>query len=73
MRACGTSGGVEPTTYESVALWQTDLNDRNGIVMEWPDGDDAPTININQGLGLLAAPRVAVASRLSGCLEFEEF
>jgi len=65
------TGGVEPTTYGNT-MWQIDINRRNSVIVEWPV-DDAPTINRDQLLGLLGAPRTAAAARLSGTLEFEEF
>jgi len=65
------TGGVEPTTYGN-PLWQIDINRRNSVIKEW-GVEDAPVINRDQLLGLLAAPRTAAAVRLSGALEFEEF
>lgn len=63
---------VEPTTYETVPIWDCDMNRRNTIIKEWA-ADDAPVINRDQLLGLQAAPRTAAAATLSGTLEFEEF
>ncbi len=66
-----TNYSAEPTTYGDV-LWQADMNRRNTICKEWSP-EDAPVITRNQHLGLLAAPRTAAATSLSGSLEFEEF
>ena len=74
-RAAVITGGVnysaEPTVYGD-PLWQIDINRRTGFIKEWLP-EDAPVINEDQLLGLLAAPRTAAAANLSGSLEFEEF
>lgn len=62
----------EPTTYETNAVYQMDFNLRGGLMKEWNE-IDAPIVNSNQTLGLLAAPRAASAARLSGTIEIEEF
>lgn len=67
-----STGGVEPTVYNTVALWQGSINGRGAVNKEWSEAD-APVINRDQLLGLLVAPRTAAAVRLDGCLEFEEF
>jgi hypothetical protein len=63
---------AEPTTYETEPVYQMDFNIRGGLLKEWSD-IDAPIVNRNQTLGLLAAPRAAAAVRLSGSIEIEEF
>ena len=65
------TGGVEPTPYGN-PLWQIELNRRNSLIVEWGE-EEAPVINRDQLLGLLAAPRTAAAANLSGSLTFEEF
>lgn len=68
------SGGinytVEPTTYETRALWQASFNMRAGLVKAWPE-DEAPKICRDQLLGLLAAPEDNSALDLNGSLEFD--
>lgn len=70
------SGGhtytVEPTTYGTYPLWVGAFNARGGLVKHW-DREDAPVIQRDQLLGLLAAPRDAAAITLSGTMEFEVF
>lgn len=66
------TGGAEPTTYGTVPIWQAEMNRRNTLIQEWVP-DEAPVINRDQLLGLLAAPRTAAAARLSVSFEFEEF
>ena len=66
------TGGVEPTTYGTVPLWVGDMHYYNTIIQEWAP-EDAPVIQRDQLLGLLAAPRTAVARSLSGYFEFEQF
>lgn len=63
---------AEPTAYETEAAYQMDFNIRSGLMKEWTELD-APVVNRNQTLGLLAAPRTAAAIRLSGTIEYEEF
>jgi hypothetical protein len=67
----GKGHTVEPTVYGE-PLFQTEMNLRNTIIQEW-DAEGAPVANRDQLIGLLAAPRTAVAHNLSGELEFEEF
>ena len=62
---------AEPTTYETYPVFQLAVNDRGLFVKEF--GDDGPVFELDQLCGLLAAPRAAAASRVSGTLEFEEF
>ena len=68
------SGGinytVEPTTYETRALWQASFNMRAGLLKTWNE-DDGPMICRDQLLGLLAAPEDNSALDLNGSLEFE--
>lgn len=66
------TGGVEPTVYGTSPLWQGDMNLRNTIIETWTP-EEAPVINSDQLLGLLAAPRTAAARSISGSMEFEEF
>jgi len=70
------SGGVdytvEPTVYRTEELFVTDLNTRGGFSKSWGI-EDAPMIDNDQILGLLVAPRSAVAIRVSGTLVFEEY
>ncbi|MEK6798959.1 MAG: hypothetical protein AABZ12_08355 [Planctomycetota bacterium] len=61
---------VEPTTFETEPLWEMDINDRSGLVMEWGE-EEAPRAIQNQYLCVRAAPRAAAASALSGTIEFE--
>ncbi len=68
----GKAHSAEPTTYNTVPLWECEINLRNSLIKEW-GADDAPVINRDQLLGLLVAPRTAAAATLSGVLEFEEF
>jgi len=63
---------AEPTTYETYPLWRGEGNALGGVIREWGERD-APTIQRDQHLGLLAAPRAASALRISGTLEFEQF
>jgi hypothetical protein len=62
---------VEPTVY-GTALWALSFNKRTGFVVNWLP-EDAPVINRNQLLGVLAAPRTAAAAYLTITAEFEEF
>ena len=66
------TGGVEPTAYATEPVWAFEFNLRNSFIKHW-EPDDAPIINRDQLLGLLATPRNATARELSGTLEFEEF
>lgn len=66
-----TNCSAEPSSYGS-ELYAIDLNRRNSLVKEWLP-EDAPVINRDQLIGLLAAPRTAAAAVLSGVMEFEEF
>jgi hypothetical protein len=61
---------TEPTTFEANPLWTEELNDRNGLIKEW-DEESSPKVIGAKTLCLRAAPRFAVASALSGCMEFE--
>ncbi len=73
-RAAVLSGGKnytgEPDTYGN-PIWEVDMNRRATIVMEW-DEEQAPVINRDQLLGLLAAPRTAAAANLTITMEFDE-
>jgi hypothetical protein len=66
------SGG-EPTTYETEPLFTEDFNIRGGFIKEWTDPDQMPKVTQNKTLGLLLAPRTAVAIRTSGTIEFEMY
>ena len=68
----GTAYSGEPSTYLTVPLWEVGMNAMNSLIKEWGE-EDAPVANRDQVLGLLVAPRSAVAATLSGVLEFEEF
>lgn len=61
---------AEPTTYETEPLWQFEFHMRTGFIKYW-DAEDAPHIHIDSILGVLCAPRDAVAVKVSGTLEFE--
>ena len=64
---------VEPTVYEDDPVWQLDINRRMGFIKQWLP-EDAPVINDEELLGLLAAPRLTEPlTGLSGSLEFEQF
>ena len=67
----GLNYSVEPTTYETYPVFEMEINDRGGFIKEF--GDDGPVFERDQMCSLLAAPRAAAASRISGCIEFEEF
>lgn len=67
----GKNHTVEPTTYGN-PVWQGDMHCYNSLIQEWAP-EDAPVINKDQLLGLLAAPRTAAARTLSVWMEFEEF
>lgn len=62
---------AEPTAYNTEPLWQASFNSRGGLTYEWGI-DDAPVINNDQLLGLLASPTASAARTLSGCMTFEE-
>jgi hypothetical protein len=68
----GLNYSVEPTTFDANPLYDAALNDRNGLVKEW-DELAAPVVNQNQTMCLRAAPTEAVASIVSGTIEFELF
>jgi len=64
------TGGVEPSTYETNALFQMEFNSRGGLIKEWPPSE-GPMLNADQLLGLLVTNRAAAAVAVSGTLEFE--
>ena len=68
----GRNYTVEPTAYETEPLWTHGMNIRGGFFKEW-GVEEAPVLETDQILGLLAAPRSAAAIRLSGTLIYEEF
>jgi hypothetical protein len=70
LMSAGLNYSAEPTTFETHPVWQDELNDRNGLVVEW-DEEQAPKVTQNQTMGFTAAPRAAFASILSGTVEFE--
>jgi len=61
---------VEPTTYGTYPLYQTNINRRGGIIQTWDR--DGPTWGPNETLGILLAPRTAAAARVSITLVWEE-
>lgn len=61
---------AEPTTFDNQGIWVIDMNDRGEFHREW-DEDQAPRFIANSGCAFRAAPREAVASILTGCMEFE--
>lgn len=63
----------EPTTYETEPLINVDFNLRAGFAWKEADPDKMIKFGPNQTLGLLAAPRVAAARKVSGWLEYEEY
>ncbi len=63
---------AEPTAYNTVKLFQMDINLRNSIRIEWPE-EDAPVANRDQLIGILCCPRTGAARTLSLSAEFEEF
>lgn len=67
----GKAHTVEPTTY-GLPTWEFDMNNRSSVIKEWA-ADDAPTVNLNQLLGLLVAPRTGSAQRFTVSMEYEEF
>jgi len=66
----GLNYSVEPTTFDANPVWAEELNDRNGLIVEW-DEEQAPKVIQNQTFCLRAAPRAAFASILTGTIEFE--
>jgi hypothetical protein len=72
LASAGKNYTVEPTTYETEALWQGAINSRGAISMVW-SADDAPVVGQDALVGVLMAPRDAAAVTVSGSLEFEEF
>jgi len=68
----GRAYSAEPTVYGTEPLWAGAFNARGGIIKHW-DREDAPVIQRDQLIGLLAAPRDANAITLSGTIEFETF
>jgi len=70
---CITSGGVEPTTYETDPLDSFEVNARNGLLEVW-DYEDAYTLHKDQLLGVLMAPRDGgTAYQATVTLTIEEF
>ena len=67
----GRNYTAEPTAYVTEPVWQASFNSRGGLTYEW-GLDDAPVINNDQLLGLLASPTASAARTLSGSLTFEE-
>lgn len=74
---CGidyVSGGVEPTTYDTVSLWNAAFNRRNSVPWVWDRNDPKiPIANRDQLIGLVGAPRTGAAAVMSGYVVFEEF
>ncbi|RME36530.1 MAG: hypothetical protein D6788_11370 [Planctomycetota bacterium] len=63
---------VEPTTYETNAVFQAAMNSRGGFQKPFDD-ETAVRVLRDQHLGLLAAPNGSTQVRLSGSLLFELF
>lgn len=70
--SAGIAYTAEPTTYETHALWQTEMNARDSLIKEWLP-DEAPVASRDQLMGLLVTPRTAVALIVSGSMTVESF
>jgi len=69
--AIGKNYSAEPTTMGTDTLGGGAMNDRGGLVLEWP-GDDAPVWGKKECLCLEAAPGEAVAVNLEAYVCWEE-
>lgn len=67
------TGGVEPTTYATVALYQGELNAHAEVSEVWYWENTPIVCNRDQLCGLLCGPRNATAVRVTGELGIVEF
>lgn len=64
---------VEPTTFETDALWQDAFNDRGGIDKTFCEEDARPSGIADQLLAVQVAPSTAAAIKTSGGINVEVY
>lgn len=67
----GVNHTAEPTTYETVPLWEVGFNTRGSFFKEWLEAD-APRWGPDETLGLLIAPRSNNQITVSATVVWEE-